>query len=76
MTKLIKQEVDQAIWWKIHDVLLDARDNSLELMNINSENESHLPVKKFNAIQSMYEKEIREINALLDYSVDHGGKPS
>ena len=75
MTKLIKQEIDQAIWWKIHDVLIDARDNSLELMNINSEGEGYLPTKKFNAIQSMYEKEIREINALLEYSVDNGGTP-
>ena len=76
MTNLGKVEISQAIWWKIHEVLIEARDNSLELMNINSEEEGYLPTKKFNAIQSMYEKEIRDINTLIDYSVDHGGKPS
>jgi len=69
-----KLKVDSEIWYRIHQILIEAKENSTELMNEHINNNGII-TKKDRFISDMYEKEIREINSLLDYTSDNNGVP-
>jgi len=69
-----KLKVDSEIWYRIHKVLIESKENSIELMNEHINNNG-METKKDRFIADMYENEIREINSLLDYTSDNNGVP-
>ena len=68
------QQVDRDVWYRMHQTLIAARDNTGELL------EDHIArlgsdTKKNRFIADMFEKELREINDLLDYTTKNNGVP-
>lgn len=74
------QNVDLYYWRKIHQILLDARENSGDLMSEAMNNsygdDCHTRTKKEQAIITMYTKEIEEIDEILKYTTDNNGIPT
>jgi len=68
------QEVDQHIWYRIHQALIESKENSIEMMKTHM-NEHGMESKKNKFIADMYEKEIREFSDLLRYTSKHNGVP-
>ena len=68
----IKIEIELDVWQRNHQMLIAAKENSTELLNEQIEKYG-LTSKKNIHIASMYEAEIRELNSLLDYSVENSG---
>ena len=72
----VKVEVCLDIWQKNHQVLIASKENARELLDEHENNkQQYVSIKKHDAIGMMYEREIREINALLEYSVENAGVP-
>lgn len=57
-------EIRADIWQKNRHVLIDARENAIELLNLN---DNKLGIERHQAIAAMYEKEIEAIDSLLAY---------
>lgn len=75
MTKKVKQEVDQDIWWSLHKALVAAKENTEELLGEQQEESWDVSCKKSKAIEAMYEKELVDLTLLIQYSEDNGGVP-
>jgi len=68
------QTVDLDVWYRIHQALIESKQNSIELMNDHI-SDYGMESKKNKFIADMYEKEIRELSALLRYTSEHNGVP-
>lgn len=69
------QNVSMGIWHRIHQVLIESKENSIELLNDHHISDYGMDSKKNKFIADMYEKEIREISDLLKYTSEHNGIP-
>jgi len=65
-------EVDRNMWYRIHQILIESKENSTELMNLHI-NQNGMTTKKDRFVADMYEREIREISSLLEYTSDNDG---
>ena len=68
----VSVSVDSDIFARIHQALIEAKENSTELMN-NHINDNGMDTKKDRFIADMYENEVREISCLLNYMSNHEG---
>ncbi len=67
-------KIKTSIWHRNHKILIEARENCTELLNEHISSNG-IETKKHACIAEMYEKEIREINSLLEYSSNNSGVP-
>ena len=74
MGKPVTIQIELDIWHRNHQALIDARENVTELMNEHVAARG-IDTKKNAYIADMYEKELREINSLLEYSASNNGVP-
>jgi hypothetical protein len=72
MTTQVTVSINQNIWWDNHQALVDAKDNVLDLLEMI---DCHSPSKIDKCMRDVYEKEIRTLNSLLEYSSNNGGVP-
>ncbi len=71
--KKTQQLVDLDVWYRIHQVLIEAKENSIELMEQHYTTDRMTKREKF--VLDMFEKEVREISDLLMYTSDNNGVP-
>ena len=64
--------MDRDVLVRIHQALIGARDNASEMLDDHIA-QSGCDTKKNKFIADMYEKEVREINDLLEYTANNGG---
>ena len=71
-TDPIMVEIDLVMWQRNHQALVDARDNVRELSGSHI-SEFGVDTKKYNAVMRMYDMELEELDALIDYSKENRG---
>lgn len=74
--KSLKVEVDRDVWLRMNAAMKDALDNTRELLNKHeADMGGHPENKRDKAIRSMFEREIAELDDLINYSDKNNGVP-